>query len=182
METVAIHKDVAEILVSSEQIEERCKQLGKEISDYYRNKDAQLVVVGLLKGSVPFMADLIKHIDVDLEIDFMDVSSYVGTDSTEVKILKDVENPVTGKEVLIVEDIVDTGKTLQEVVGLFQSKGAKDVRIATLLSKPEGRIIDIKIDYIGFSVPNKFVIGYGLDYNQKYRNLPYVGVIKKEAI
>lgn len=182
MGAVAMHKDVAEILFSEAQIKERCKELGKEISDYYRNKDSELVVVGLLKGSVPFLVDLIKHMDIDLEIDFMDVSSYSGTNSTEVKILKDVENSVTGKEVLIVEDIVDTGKTLNEVMGLFLSKGAKDVRIVTLLSKPERREIDVKVDYIGFTIPNKFVIGYGLDYNQKYRNLPYVGVIKEEAI
>ena len=178
-----MHKDVAEILVSEEQIQKRCEELGKELSDYYRAKNSEPMVIGLLKGSVPFLVDIIKKMDVDVQIDFMDVSSYMGTNSTEVRILKDIESSVTDKDVLIVEDIIDTGKTLEKVVELFKTKGAREVKILTLLDKPEGREIDnIQADFVGFKIPKKFVIGYGLDYNQKYRNLPYVGVIKEEAI
>ena len=178
-----MHKDCAEILVSEEQIQERCKELGKELSDYYRKRNSVPMLIGLLKGSVPFLVDLIKRMDIDVEIDFLDVSSYAGTNSTEVRILKDIESSITDKDVLVVEDIVDTGKTLEKVCELLKAKGAREVKIVTLLDKPEGRQIDtIRPDYIAFSVPNKFIIGYGLDYNQKYRNLPYVGVIKEEAI
>ncbi|MBR0462434.1 MAG: hypoxanthine phosphoribosyltransferase [Erysipelotrichaceae bacterium] len=178
-----MHKDVAEILVSEEQIQERCKELGKELSDYYRERNSVPMLVGLLKGSVPFLVDLIKRMDIDVEIDFMDVSSYAGTNSVEVRILKDIESSVADKDVLVIEDIVDTGKTLEKVCEILRSKGAREVKIATLLDKPGGRKVDTIVpDYVGFSVPNKFVIGYGLDYNQKYRNLPYVGVIKEEAI
>ena len=177
-----MHPDCAEILVSEEQIQNRCVEMGKEISDYYRSKNSNPMVIGLLKGSVPFLADLIKKMDVDVDIDFMDVSSYSGVNSTEVKIIKDVESNVSGKDVLIVEDIVDTGKTLAKVVELIKAKGANEVKIATLLDKPEGRQVECNVDYVAFTIPNKFVIGYGLDYNQKYRNLPYVGVIKPSAI
>ena len=178
-----MHKDCAEILVSEEQIQERCKELGKELSDYYRKRNSVPMLIGLLKGSVPFLVDLIKRMDIDVEIDFLDVSSYAGTNSTEVRILKDIESSITDKDVLVVEDIVDTGKTLEKVCELLKAKGAREVKIVTLLDKPEGRQIDtIRPDYIAFSVPNKFIIGYGLDYNQKYRNLPYVGDIKEEAI
>ncbi|MBR3227313.1 MAG: hypoxanthine phosphoribosyltransferase [Erysipelotrichaceae bacterium] len=177
-----MHKDCAEILISEEQIRERCEELGKELSDYYRGRDSQPMLIGLLKGSVPFLVELMKHMDIDVEIDFMDVSSYAGTDSTEVRILKDIESSITGKDVLVVEDIVDTGKTLDKVVDILKSKGAREVKIITLLDKPERREKEVTPDYVAFTVPNKFVIGYGLDYNQKYRNLPYVGVIKEEAI
>ena len=177
-----MHKDVKEILVTKDDIEKRSLELAKEIDDYYREKKSMPMVVGLLKGSVPFMMTLVMKMDIDLEFDFMDVSSYDGTNSTEVKINKDIESSVTGKDVLIVEDIVDTGKTLDKVVEMFKAKGAKDIKIVTLLDKPSRREKGIKADFIGFKVPDKFVIGYGLDYNQKYRNLPYIGVIKEEAI
>ena len=177
-----MHKDVKKILVSEEEIDQRSDELAKEISEYYRNRNSAPMVVGLLKGSVPFMMELVMKMDVDLEIDFMDVSSYSGTNSMEVKINKDVESPVIDKDVLIVEDIIDTGKTLDKVVEMFKAKGAKDIKIATLLDKPSRRVTNVKGDYIGFEVPDEFVIGFGLDYNQKYRNLPYVGVIKEEAI
>ncbi len=177
-----MHKDVKKILVSEEEIDQRSDELAKEISEYYRNRNSVPMVVGLLKGSVPFMMELVMKMDVDLEIDFMDVSSYSGTNSMEVKINKDVESPVIDKDVLIVEDIIDTGKTLDKVVEMFKAKGAKDIKIATLLDKPSRRVTNVKGDYIGFEVPDEFVIGFGLDYNQKYRNLPYVGVIKEEAI
>lgn len=177
-----MHNDVKKILVSEEEIDKRSIELGKEISDYYRNDTHKLMVVGLLKGSVPFLSELVKRMDIDIEIDFMDVSSYSGTHSTEVKIIKDIESSATDKNVLIVEDIVDTGKTLLKVVDLFKHKGATSVKVVTLLNKPEGRCVEIEPDWSGFVIPNEFVIGYGLDYEQKYRNLPYVGVIKEEAI
>ena len=175
-----MHPDVERILISEEEIDDRTKQLGKEISEYYKGQD--LVVVGLLKGSVPFMAELVKRIDIDIELDFMDVSSYAGKKSTEVKVNKDIACSVADRKVLIVEDIVDTGKTLKVVKEMFYTKGAEEVKIVTLLDKPDGRLVEIEVDWSGFKIPNEFVIGYGLDYNQKYRNLPYVGVIKPDAI
>ena len=175
-----MHPDVERILISEEEIDDRTKQLGKEISEYYKGQD--LVVVGLLKGSVPFMAELVKRIDIDIELDFMDVSSYAGKKSTEVKVNKDIACSVADRKVLIVEYIVDTGKTLKVVKEMFYTKGAEEVKIVTLLDKPEGRLVEIEVDWSGFKIPNEFVIGYGLDYNQKYRNLPYVGVIKPDAI
>lgn len=175
-----MHPDVEKILISNQAIATRCKELGQEIRTYF--KDESIVVVGLLKGSVPFMAELVKNIPGDIEMDFMDVSSYHGTESAEVKIVKDLDCSIKNRCVLIVEDIIDTGKTLKVVKELLYSKLAKDVKIVSLLNKPEGRLVEIEADWVGFVIPNEFVIGYGLDYNQKYRNLPYVGVIKKEAI
>ena len=177
-----MHNDVKKILVSSEEITKREKELADEISKYYKEKNSIPVIVGLLKGSVPFMMGLVMKLDIDCEIDFMDVSSYSGTNSIEVRVIKDVEGSVTDRDVLIVEDIVDTGKTLEKVTEMFKNKGAKEIKIVTLLDKPARREKAIEADYIGFVVPDEFVIGYGLDYNQKYRNLPYIGVIKEEAI
>ncbi len=177
-----MHNDVKKILVSSEEITKREKELADEISMYYKEKNSVPVIVGLLKGSVPFMMGLVMKLDIDCEIDFMDVSSYSGTNSIEVRVIKDIEGSVTDRDVLIVEDIVDTGKTLEKVTEMFRNKGAKEIKIVTLLDKPARREKAIEADYIGFVVPDEFVIGYGLDYNQKYRNLPYIGVIKEEAI
>lgn len=177
-----MHNDVKKILVSSEEITKREQELADEINKYYKEKNSIPVIVGLLKGSVPFMMGLVMKLDIDCEIDFMDVSSYSGTNSIEVKVIKDIEGSVTDRDVLIVEDIVDTGKTLEKVTEMFKNKGAKEIKIVTLLDKPARREKAIEADYIGFVVPDEFVIGYGLDYNQKYRNLPYIGVIKEEAI
>ena len=177
-----MHNDVKKILVSSEEITKREQELADEISKYYKEKNSIPVIVGLLKGSVPFMMGLVMKLDIDCEIDFMDVSSYSGTNSIEVRVIKDIEGSVTDRDVLIVEDIVDTGKTLEKVTEMFRNKGAKEIKIVTLLDKPARREKAIEADYIGFVVPDEFVIGYGLDYDQKYRNLPYIGVIKEEAI
>lgn len=177
-----MHNDVKKILVSSEEITKREKELADEISKYYKEKNSVPVIVGLLKGSVPFMMGLVMKLDIDCEIDFMDVSSYSGTNSIEVRVIKDIEGSVTDRDVLIVEDIVDTGKTLEKVTEMFRAKGAKEIKIVTLLDKPARREKAIEADYVGFVVPDEFVIGYGLDYNQKYRNLPYIGVIKEETI
>ena len=166
-----------ETLISKEQLETRVTELAKQIEKDYQGKD--LICVGLLKGSVVFMADLIKHIDLDLAIDFMKVSSYGGgTDSTGVvKILKDVDEEVTGKDVLLVEDIVDTGLTIANVKEFMAKKRPNSVRVCTLLDKPSRRKTDVKAEYVGFEIPDAFVIGYGLDYAEHYRNLPYVGIL-----
>ena len=177
---MTLHPDVERILVSDTQIAERCVELGKEIANYFKGEVP--IAVGLLKGSVPFMAQLVKNVPGDIEMDFMDVTSYSGTESTEVKIVKDLECSIKDRSILLVEDIIDTGKTIKVVKELLYSKGAKVVKIVALLDKPEGRKVDINADWVGFTIPDEFVIGYGLDYNQKYRNLPYVGVIKKSAI
>ena len=174
-----LNEDVKKVLISEQQILERCKELGAQISKDYEGKVP--VVIGLLKGSVPFMAELIKHISIDCEMEFMAVSSYSGTESMgDVKIVKDLDRSIKGCDVLIVEDIVDTGKTLEKVKELLYSKGAEDVKVVSLLDKPSRRIVDIQADYVGFEIPNEFVIGFGLDFNQRYRNLPYVGVLKEE--
>lgn len=175
-----MHSDVEKILYSQEEISSRCKELGKEVSEYFKNEVP--IVVGLLKGSVPFMAELCKYLECDMEMEFMDVKSYSGTVSNEVKIIKDIDASITNRSVLLVEDIIDTGKTLKKVKELMYHKGAKEVKIITLLDKREARVCDVQADWYGFEIPNEFVIGFGLDYNQKYRNLPYIGVIKKSAI
>lgn len=176
-----MHQAVEKILVSQEQIIERSKELGKQISDDYRNTGDIPYVVALLKGSVPFLSELIKHIDLDIQFDFMDVSSYEGTESIgDIKINKDLDCSVKGLSILLVEDIVDTGRTLKEVTSMLKNKGAKDVKVVSLLDKPSRRTVEIEADYVGFEIPNEFVIGFGLDFDQKYRNLPYVGVLKRE--
>lgn len=164
-------------LISKEELAVRVAELGKQIAKDYEGKN--LVCVGLLKGSVVFMADLIKTIDLDLTIDFMKVSSYGGgTDSTGVvKILKDVDEEVTGKDVLLIEDIVDTGLTIANVKEFIAKKRPNSVKVCTLLDKPSRRKVDVKTEYSGFEIPDAFVIGYGLDYAEKYRNLPYIGVL-----
>ncbi len=177
-----MHKDVKKVLVSEEEIVKRCEELAKEIKKDYESKNEIPLLVGLLKGSVPFLAELVKHIDMDIKYEFMDVSSYEGTESIgDVKVNLDLRSSVKGIPVLLVEDIIDTGRTLQEVKRLLSHKGASDVKVVSLLDKPSRRVVDIQADYVGFEVPNEFVIGFGLDFNQKYRNLPYVGVLKDEC-
>ena len=172
--------NVEKVLISEEEIVKRCKELGAQISKDYAGKNP--MIIGLLKGSVPFMAELIKYIDIDCTIDFMAVSSYSGLESMgDVKIVKDLDTSIKGVNVLVVEDIVDTGKTLEKVKQLLYSKGANDVKVVSLLDKPDRRIVQIEAEYVGFVIPNEFVVGFGLDFNQKYRNLPYVGVLKEEC-
>ena len=174
-------KDVARILVSEEEIIRRSKELGKQITEDYKNKKAP-ILVALLKGSVPFLAELIKHIELDIEYDFMDVSSYEGTESIgDIRIIKDLDRSIRGEYVLLVEDIVDTGRTLKTVTKLMKDKGAADVKVVSLLDKPDRRVVEIEAEYLGFTIPNEFVVGFGLDFDQKYRNLPYVGVLKEEC-
>jgi hypoxanthine phosphoribosyltransferase len=168
-----------EILYSAEQIAERVAELGRQITADYMGKE--LVLVGVLKGSSVFHADLMRAIDLPLTIDFMAVSSYKdGTKSTgDVEILKDLSNPIRDKNVLVVEDIVDTGLTLTRLLDILDSRGAVSIKLASLLDKPEPRINkDLKIDYTGFVIPNKFVVGFGLDAAGRYRNLPFIGIVK----
>ena len=173
-----LEKDIERILISQEEIQVRCKELGKELTEIYQNTNP--LVVGVLKGAVPFMADIVRSIDTYLELDFMDVSSFgnATVSSGEVKIVKDLDTNVEGRDLLIVEDIIDSGRTLAYLVDLFKYRKAKSVKIVTLLDKPEGRVVNIEADYVGFNVPNEFVVGYGLDYAEAYRNLPYIGVLK----
>ncbi len=173
-----MHNDVLKVLLSEEEIAAKVKELGRRITADYQGKTP--IVVSVLKGSVVFVADLIRAMDVDLQIDFMVVSSFAGgTVSTgAVKILKDIDNTIEGRDVLIVEDILDSGITLEYITGIFKGRQAKSIRIATLLDKPARRKSNIVPDYVGFVVPDEFVVGYGLDYAEKYRNLPYIGVLK----
>ena len=163
-------------LLTRETVENRIKELAKEIEKDYKGKE--LLVIGLLKGSVVFMTDLIKEMDLPLVIDFMSVSSYSGTTSTGViKVSKDTDIDVKGKDVLIVEDIIDTGLTLSRVKKMLIERGTKSLKICTLLDKPSRRTVDMKGDYVGFEIPDEFVVGYGLDYDQRHRNLPYIGIV-----
>jgi len=167
-----------ENLIDRKTVENRIKELAKQIEKDYAGEE--VYCVGLLKGSVVFLSDLVKEINSPVIIDFMSVSSYGSetVSSGDVKILKDTDLDLRGKHVLIVEDIIDTGLTLEHVIRYFKdSKGVKTLKTCTLLSKPERRKVNIDIDYVGFDVPDKFVIGYGLDYDQKYRNLPYIAVV-----
>lgn len=175
-----LEQDIKKVLYSSEEIVTKSKELGEQLTKDYAGKNPLLV--GVLKGAVPFMAELIKHIDTHVEVDFMVVSSYHGgtTSSGEVKILKDVDTIIEGRDVIFIEDIIDTGRTLLYLRDMFKYRKAKSIKIATLFDKPEGRVVDIDADYVCYNVPNEFVVGFGLDYNENYRNLPYVGVLKEE--
>ncbi|MDW8585967.1 hypoxanthine phosphoribosyltransferase [Streptococcus suis] len=176
-----LDKDIKKILVSEEEIVAKCKELGQILATDYVDKNP--ILVGILKGSIPFMAELMKHIDAHVEMDYMVVSSYHGgTESCgTVKIIKDLDNSVAGRHIIFVEDIIDTGRTLKELKELFALRQAASIKIATLLDKPEGRVVEIEPDYTCFTIPNEFVVGFGLDYDENYRNLPYVGVLKEEV-
>lgn len=170
--------DIEKILLTEEQISAKVKEIGTQISKDYEGK--KLILISVLKGAVVFMADLMRAITIPCTIDFMAVSSYGGGTSSSgtVKILKDIDANLDGYDVLIVEDILDSGRTLSYLSNYLKGRGAKSIRIATFLDKPERRTTNIKADYSCFNVPNEFVVGYGLDFDQIYRNLPYVGVLK----
>lgn len=172
-----------EILVSEEELDKRLEELAKDIMKSYEAEKEELVVIGILRGAVIFMTNLITKLDMELTIDFMAVSSY-GSSSVSsgvVRILKDLEEEIAGKNILIVEDIIDTGLTLSYLTDNLKKRGAKSVKIATLLDKPDRRKVDVKVDFVGFKIPDEFVVGYGLDYDQKYRNLPFVAALKEEV-
>lgn len=173
--------DIERILVTEEELAARIARLGAEVSDYYRDK--KLLMVSVLKGSVVFMADLMRAITIPVRIDFMSVSSYgSGTKTTGVvRIIKDLEIDITGYDLLIVEDILDSGMTLDYLIDILKQREPRSIRIMTLLDKPDRRRADVRADYTGFTIPDDFVVGYGLDYNEKYRNLPYVGILKPKV-
>jgi hypoxanthine phosphoribosyltransferase len=174
--------NVAEVLLSEEQIAAKVAELGARITSDYGGQE--LTLVSVLKGSLPFMADLMRSIDLPLRIDLMEVSSY-GGNATEssglVRILKDLSAPIDGRDVLIVEDIIDTGLTLNYLVRYLRGKNPRSIRICALLDKPARRLVEIPIDYVGFEIPDAFVVGYGLDFGEVYRNLRFVGVLRPEA-
>ncbi|MCU9533869.1 hypoxanthine phosphoribosyltransferase [Streptococcus sp. CSL10205-OR2] len=176
-----LEKDIKKVLYTEEDITKKAKELGQQLTKDYDGKNPLLV--GVLKGCIPFLAELIKHIDTQIELDFMVVSSYHGgtTSSGEVKILKDVDTNIEGRDVIFIEDIIDTGRTLKYLRDMFKYRQAKSIKIATLFDKPEGREVTIDADYVCYDVPNEFIVGFGLDYRENYRNLPYVGVLKEEV-
>ena len=177
-----MHNDIEKILLSEQQIQTRIQELGEILTKEYADKNP--VIVGVLKGVVVFYADMIRHIQVPCQMDFMWISSYAGTDSTgKMLVRQDVSADIEGRHVLILEDIFDTGNSLEFTVNHLKKQNPASIKICTLLDKPERRRagVTLKADYVGFTIPNAFVVGYGLDYNEKYRNLPYVGILKPEV-
>lgn len=184
--TIHIEEDFMEsrikkILVTEEAITSKVKELGKKISEDYKDKD--LILVGILKGAVIFLSDLARSIDIPVALDFMAVSSYgkSSTSTGEVRIVKDLDFSVENKDILIIEDIIDTGYTLAYLTDNLKKRGASSVKVCSLLDKPERRKVDVKVDYLGFAIPDEFVVGYGLDYAEFGRNLPYVAALKEEV-
>lgn len=173
---------ITKILVSEEEVRERVVRLGLDITAYYQGIEKELMVVGLLRGSFIFMADLVRHIKIPLIIDFMTVSSYGDgtTSSGDVKVVMDLDSSIEGRDVLLVEDIVDTGRTFSKVIRMMRNRNPRSLKTCTFLNKPGARLVDIQIDFCGVDIPNEFAVGYGLDYAQGYRNLPYVGVLKPD--
>lgn len=173
--------DIKEIIASEKDIEDICTKLGKQITKDYQGK--QLAVIGILNGCNPFVSDLVKHIDLMITLDYMRVTSYHGTRKSggEIELLADLEDSIQGKNILIVDDIIDTGRTLKFLDALLKEKGAKSIATCVMLDKKEARLVDYNATYVGEIIPNKFVVGYGLDYNYFYRNLPYIGVLKEEV-
>lgn len=177
-----MHNDIEKILLSEQQIQARIQELGEILTKEYADKNP--VIVGVLKGVVVFYADMIRHIQVPCQMDFMWLSSYAGTDSTgKMLVRQDVTADIEGRHVLILEDIFDTGNSLEFTVNHLKKQNPSSIKICTLLDKPERRRagVTVQADYVGFTIPNAFVVGYGLDYNEKYRNLPYVGILKPEV-
>ena len=173
--------DILYILLTEEQIKERVRAIGEQITGDYR--DGELLVVGLLKGSVVFIADLIRSINLKMKMDFMSVSSYgeKTVSSGEVRIVKDLDMDVIGQDILVVEDILDSGLTLEYILDILKSRHPRSVRICALLTKPDRHRVNVRADYTGFVIPDEFVVGYGLDYRERYRNLPYIGVLKTKV-
>lgn len=176
-----MNNDILETLYSKEDITDACRRLGQQITTDY--KDRKPVVVGVLKGAIFFMTDIVREMDLYMDIDFIDVSSYHGgtASSGTIELMKDIDVDVNGRDVIFIEDIIDTGRTLKYLEDLLAERGARSIKVCTLMDKPEGRVVEAKADYVGLEVPNEFVVGYGLDYQGKYRNLPYVGVLKPEV-
>ncbi|MDN6070712.1 MAG: hypoxanthine phosphoribosyltransferase [Lactococcus plantarum] len=175
-----LEKTIKQVLVTEDEISEKSREIGRILTEEYNDKNP--LMVAILKGSVPFFAELTKRIDTHIEMDFMVVSSYHGgtSSSGEVKMVKDLDTSVEGRDIIIVEDIIDTGRTLLYLKQLLLHRKANSVKIVTLVDKPEGRVVEIEADYVGFSLPNEFLVGFGLDYDEHFRNLPYIGILKEE--
>jgi len=176
-----LHNDIQEILFTEEQIQDKIRELGQMISEQY--KDRNPLIICVLKGAYMFMADLTKRITIPIEVDFMAISSYGQSTKSSgvVKIIKDLDMSVEGRDVIIAEDIIDSGLTLSYLVDVLERRNAKSVSIVTLFDKPAGRKVELEADYKGFILPDAFVVGFGLDYAEKYRNLPYIGILKPEV-
>ncbi len=170
--------DKIRVLLSEEEVDKRIKDIGEQISQEYAGEEVHVICV--LKGGVFFMCELAKRITLPLSMDFMSVSSYGNEKQSSgvVKIVKDLDEPLDGKNVIIVEDIIDSGRTLGYLIEILKKRNPKSLKLCTLLDKPERRVTDVKVDYVGFNIPDEFVVGYGLDYMQKYRNLPFIGVVE----
>ena len=180
--SVELERAVGEILIDEERLSARVAELGEEISTDYEGRD--LLLIGVLKGAVFFMADLMRHLTVPCEVDFMAISSYgAATDSSGVvRILKDLDINIAGRDVLVVEDIIDSGLTLSYLMRNLEAREPATLEICALLTKPDRREIDVPVRYVGFEIPNRFVVGYGLDFGERYRNLPYVGVLNPDLV
>lgn len=176
-----MHKDIEKVLVNEEEISSCVKRIADSINNDLAGEP--LLVIVILKGSTPFAMDLIRHFNMPVELDFMQVSSYGKSTSSNgfINVKKDLDQDVSGKNILIVEDIIDSGNTLFKLKTLFESRNAKSVRICTMLDKPSRRVVNVKVDYVGKEIPDEFVVGYGLDYNEQYRNFPYVGILKRSV-
>jgi len=179
---MGLHGDVDKILISEDRLQQRIVELGREINEMYCDDDPPLLVC-VLKGAFMFLADLTRQMTIRHEVDFMETSSYGARTKSSgvVRILLDLERNIEGRHVLIVEDIVDSGRTLSYVTRNLETRNPASVRVCTLLNKPSRRVIDVAIDFVGFEVPDEFVIGYGLDFDEEYRNLPFIGVLKEEV-
>ena len=175
-----MHNDIETVLISEEQIQAKLEELGRILTEEYKDKNP--IVVGVLKGVVVFYADMVRKIQAPCQMDFMWISSYVGKESKQMMVRQDLTRNIEGRHVLILEDIYDTGNSLQFIVNHLKAKNPASLKICTFLDKPEGRRpgITLKADYVGFTIPNEFVVGYGLDFDERYRNLPYIGILKPE--
>jgi len=176
-----MEKDIEKVLITEKEIEEKVRELGRILSKEYEGKNP--LVICVLRGGAPFMTDLVRRMDIPLEMDFMAVSSYGASTQSSgvVRIVKDLDTSVEDRHVIIVEDIIDSGLTLSYLIDIIERRNAASVKVVTLLDKPARRTVDFKPDYCGFQIPDAFVVGYGLDYAEKYRNLPYIGILKPEV-
>jgi hypoxanthine phosphoribosyltransferase len=180
IEDVAQDPALAEVLIDEHRLQARVRELATAIARDYADRSP--VLVGLLRGSIVLLADLLRHLDIPVTVDLLAISSYSGRDSSGVvRLLKDLDHPIAGKHVLIVEDIIDTGLTLNYVLRSLQTRGPASLEVCTLLNKPARRLIDLSLKYSGFDIPDVFVVGYGLDYNQRYRNLPFLAILRVDA-
>lgn len=174
-----MNNDIEKIILTEDDINNICIKLGAQISKDYRNSVP--IIVGLLKGCVPFTAELFKRITIPCELDFMAVSSYENANSTgNIQIKKDLDRDISNRDIILIDDVVDTGLTLKTITNMLKARGCKSIEVAALLDKPEGRTVSFTPKYIGAKAPNSFIVGFGLDYNELYRNLPYIGILKKE--